>query len=126
MLEPGLEATVEETVTDGMTAEALGSGDVPVLGTPAVLALAEKAACAAIEGGLDDGWTSVGTWAELSHVAPTPVGEDVRATARLKEIDGRKLTFEFSVHDGSVEIAFGTHGRVLVDRDRFLRSVTGA
>jgi fluoroacetyl-CoA thioesterase len=126
MLEPGHTATIEETVTDAMTADALGSGDVPVLGTPAVLALAEKAACAAIARELDDGKTSVGTWAELSHVAPTPVGERIIAEARLTEVDGRKLTFEFSVHDASVEIAFGTHGRVVVDRERFLRSVSGS
>jgi len=120
MLEPGLEATIEETVTEQMTAEALGSGDVPVLGTPAVLALAERAACAAIEGELQDGQTSVGSWVELSHLAPTPVGERVTAHAELAEVDGRTLTFEFNVSDERQQIARGKHRRVIVDRSRFL------
>jgi len=124
MLEPGLEATVEETVTEGMTAEALGSGDVPVLGTPAVLALVEKAACAALTGEFEAGQTSVGSWVELSHLAPTPVGGRVRATARLLEVvAGRKLLFEFSVSDDRAEIANGTHRRVVIDRARFLGSL---
>ena len=122
MLEAGLEATIEETVTPEMTAEALGSGDVPVLGTPAVLALAEKAACAAIAGSLEDGQTSVGSWVELSHLAPTPVGGRVGATARLTEVDGRKLAFELTLRDEHREIANGTHRRVVVDRAKFLSS----
>ena len=104
-----------------MTAVALGSGDVPVLGTPAVLALVERASCSAIEGSLPEGQTSVGAWAELSHLAPTPQWSLVEATSRLAEVDGRKLTFEFSVTDPSGEVARGRHRRVLVDRDEFLR-----
>jgi fluoroacetyl-CoA thioesterase len=123
MLEPGLEATVEELVTEAMTAQALGSGDVPVLGTPAVLAVVEKAACAAIEGKLEEGQTSVGSTVELSHLAPTPVGSHVRATLRLVEVAGRKLLFEFSVSDDRAEVANGTHRRVVVDRARFLSSL---
>ena len=122
MLEPGLEATIEATVTDAMTAIALGSGDVEVLGTPAVLALAERAACAAIEGRLDEGQTSVGTRVELSHLAPTEVGSTVAANARLRTIDGRTLTFELDVSDEAGSIAHGTHRRVVVDRAAFLRS----
>jgi predicted thioesterase len=108
-----------------MTAVALGSGEVPVLGTPAVLALAERAACAAIEGRLGEGETSVGTWVELSHLAPTPVGASVTARARLVEVEGRKLAFEFSLTDGSGEVARGRHRRVVVQRDRFLESAKG-
>jgi predicted thioesterase len=122
MVEPGLEAIVQERVTDAMTAASLASGDVPVLGTPAVLALAERAACAAINGELGEGETSVGTWVELSHMAPTPVGGTVTATARLTHVDGRKLAFDLSVSDGSGEIARGTHRRVVVEKERFVRS----
>ena len=125
MLEAGLEATVEERVTDAMTAAALGSGDVPVLGTPAVLALAERAACAAIEGRLGEGETSVGSSVELAHVAPTPVGATVTVRARLTGTEGRKLAFSFSLSDGSAEVARGTHSRVIVKREDFLR-VAGA
>ena len=123
MLEAGLEATIEETVTEAMTAEALGSGDVPVLGTPTVLALAEKAACAAIAGELEEGHTSVGSWVELNHLAPTPVGARVTANTRLTGVEGRKLEFEFSVRDDRAEIARGTHRRVTVSRDDFLRGL---
>ena len=122
MLEPGLEATVEERVTEEMSAVALGSGDVAVLGTPAVLALAERTACAAIDGRLGEGETSVGTWVELSHLAPTPVGGTVTANARLAEVDGPSLTFEVSLSDGSGEVARGTHRRAVVERERFRRS----
>jgi fluoroacetyl-CoA thioesterase len=121
-MEPGLEASIEHEVSEAMTAVALGSGDVPVLGTPAVLALAERAACSAIEGHLGEGETSVGSHVDLSHLAPTPVGARVKATARLTDADGRKLTFEFSVRDGSGEVARGTHQRVVVDRGGFLES----
>jgi predicted thioesterase len=121
-LEAGLAATVEQTVTDAMTADALGSGDVPVLGTPAVLALAERAAVQAVAGRLEPGQTSVGSWVELSHLAPTSVGATVTATARLVRVSGRDLTFEVSVHDRAGEVARIRHRRVLVRRDQFTKS----
>jgi predicted thioesterase len=120
MIEPGLQATVEETVTEEMTAERLGSGDVPVLGTPAVLALVEAAAVAAVADHLEPGKTTVGASVELEHVAPTAVGVEVAATAALREVDGRRLRFGFEVTDLAGPIARGTHLRVVVDRRRFL------
>jgi fluoroacetyl-CoA thioesterase len=125
MLEPGRQATVEETVTESMTASSLGSGDVPVLGTPAVLALVEAAAVAAVADALDPGTTSVGASVELEHLAPTPVGGVVTATAALAEIDGRRLEFRFEVTDGAGPVARGTHLRVLVERERFLETAGG-
>jgi fluoroacetyl-CoA thioesterase len=121
-LETGLAATVEQTVTEAMTADALGSGDVPVLGTPAVLALAERAAVQAVAGRLEAGHTSVGSWVELSHLAPTPVGATVTATARLVKVSGRDLTFEVSVHDRAGEVARVRHRRALVRRDQFTKT----
>jgi len=123
MLEPGLEATIEETVTEAMTAEVLGSGDVPVLGTPAVLALIEKAAVAALADELEPDQTSVGSRVELNHLAPTRVGGHVAASARLVEVVARNLMFEFSVSDERTEVANGTHRRVIVDRAHFLGSL---
>ena len=76
-LQPGLSARVELTVTDADTAQALGSGDVPVLATPRVLALAEAATVAALAARLDTGQTTVGTRVELDHVAATAVGRHV-------------------------------------------------
>ena len=122
MLEPGLQATVEETVTEGMTATSLGSGDVPVLATPAVLALAEAASVAAVTDHLEEGTTTVGSSVDFQHVAPTPVGAIVIATSGLVEVDGRSLRFSFDVTDQAGPIARGTHTRVVVDRERFLDS----
>jgi predicted thioesterase len=125
VLEPGLEATVEERVTEAMTAERLGSGDVPVLGTPAILALVEAAAVAAVADTLEPGQTTVGASVELDHVAPTGVGAEVAATAGLVEVDGRRLRFSFEVTDPAGPIARGNHVRVIVDRDRFLSGARG-
>jgi fluoroacetyl-CoA thioesterase len=125
MLGPGHQATVEETVTEEMTADQLGSGDVPVLGTPAVLALVEAAAVAAVADGLEPGSTTVGASVSLDHLAPTPVGGTVTATAALAEVEGRRLTFRFEVTDAAGPVARGEHVRVIVDRERFLRSARG-
>jgi fluoroacetyl-CoA thioesterase len=122
MLEPGRQATVEETVTEGMTADRLGSGDVPVLGTPAVLALVEAAAVAAVGDELEPGTTTVGASVALDHLAPTPVGGTVTATAALAQVEERRLTFRFEVTDAAGPVARGEHVRVIVDRDRFLGS----
>jgi fluoroacetyl-CoA thioesterase len=122
MLKPGLEATVEETVTEAMTAERLGSGDLPVLGTPAVLALVEAAAAAAVDVALDVSTTTVGASVKLDHVAPTAVGRSVTATAALVEVDGRRLRFRFEVTDQAGPVAHGEHARVVVDRERFLQA----
>ncbi|KWV30593.1 thioesterase family protein [Micromonospora rifamycinica] len=117
---PGLTARVELTVTDADTARAVGSGDVPVLGTPRVLALAEAATVAATAAGMPAGRTTVGVRVELAHLAATPVGRTVVAHARLAEADGRRLLFEVTVTDGDVTVASGRIERALVDRQRFV------
>lgn len=124
-LRVGARAGVELTVGEADTAQDLGSGDVPVLGTPRVLALAEAATVAATAGMLEPGTTTVGTRAELEHLAATPVGRAVRAVATLLAVDGKRLTFEFTVHDGEVVAARGRVERVLVDRQRFIERATG-
>ena len=132
---PGLEASpswvgaltrVELTVTDADTAQTLGSGDVPVLGTPRLLALAEAATVAATASKLPPGTTTVGTRVELEHRAATPVGRTVIAEARLTKADGRRLIFEVAVRDGSETVADGRIERVLVDRQRFVEKAFGA
>jgi predicted thioesterase len=119
-LTPGLTARVELTVTDTDTAQAVGSGDVPVLGTPRVLALAEAATVAATAARMPSGSTTVGTRVELDHRAATPVGRTVVAQARLAAVEGRRLHFEVSVSDGDETVAEGRVERVLVDRQRFV------
>jgi fluoroacetyl-CoA thioesterase len=122
---PGLTARVELTVTDADTAQSLGSGDVPVLGTPRVLALAEAATVVATARQLPPGVTTVGTRAEVEHRAPTPIGRTVVATATLAKVDGRKLLFEVTVRDGGAEVAEVRVERVLLDRQRFLSRAFG-
>ncbi|BCJ61391.1 thioesterase [Micromonospora endophytica] len=119
-LTPGLTARLEMTVTDADTAQAVGSGDVPVLGTPRVLALAEAATVAATARQLPAGSTTVGTRVELRHLAPTPVGRTVTAQARLTSVDRRRLVFTVTVTEGDQEVAAGEVERVLVDRHRFV------
>ncbi|MEU1840136.1 thioesterase family protein [Micromonospora chersina] len=125
-LAPGLTARVELTVTDTDTAQAVGSGDVPVLGTPRVLALAEAATVAATGTRLPSGSTTVGTRVELEHRAATPVGRTVAARAELVKVDGRRLTFEVIVTDGNEVVATGRVERALVDRQRFVERAARA
>ncbi|PTA45927.1 thioesterase family protein [Micromonospora sp. RP3T] len=117
---PGLTAHVELTVTDADTAEAVGSGDVPVLGTPRVVALAEAATVAAVAARLPAGSTTVGVRVELEHRTATPVGRTVSARAELVKVDGRRLVFEVTVTDGPAVAAQGRVERALVDRRRFV------
>lgn len=121
----GQESGVELTVTDADTAQALGSGDVPVLATPRVVALAEAACVAVTVGRLSPGDTTVGTRVDVAHLAATPVGGRVWATARVVSVDGRRLVFSVRVSDGVAVVAEGTVERVVVDRERFLRGVAG-
>src|SRR3954451_3946185 len=117
---PGLSARVELTVTDADTAQSLGSGDVPVLGTPRVLALAEAATVAATARQMPGGVTTVGTRAEIEHRAATPVGRTVSATATLTKVDGRRLVFDVVVRDGENTVAEVRVERPLLDRQRFI------
>lgn len=121
-LRTGLTANADLVVTAQDTAVALGSGDVPVLGTPRVVALAEAATVAAVASVLPEGRTTVGTRVEVRHEAPTPLGRRVEAVAILVGVDGRRLTFDVTVRDGETVLATAVVERVVVDRDRFLEA----
>jgi predicted thioesterase len=111
--------TVETGPRD--TAAALGSGDVPVLATPRLLALAEAATVQALDGALMPGQTSVGTSVRLEHTAASPVGMRVTVTAQLTGVDGRRVTFAIEAVDaGGTVVGLGTVERVVVDRAKFL------
>ena len=121
----GLSATVTAEVSEGDTAMALGSGDLPVLGTPRLLALAEAACVAAVAPQLASGQTTVGSAVSLEHSRPSPVGTSVEVRAELTDVQDRKLFFMFVAYgpgsgDDAV-IGAGTVQRVLVDSERFLR-----
>jgi len=119
-LQTGLSAAVEIVVSDDDTAIAIGSGTVPVLATPRLVALCEQAAVAAVEGELEDGSTSVGMRVQVDHLMPTAVGAPVTAEATLEKISGRRLTFTVSASDHRGLIAAGRVTRVVVDYDRFM------
>jgi predicted thioesterase len=107
-------------VRDDDTAIALGSGSVPVLATPRLVAWLEAAAVAAVDGAIEDGWTTVGTLIDLQHLAPTAVGRHVEAHATVTSFDGRTIEFELSATDDRTTIATGRHTRVIVDVERFV------
>jgi predicted thioesterase len=126
MLTPGLRGTATVTVTPHNTAEALGSGDVPVFATPALVALMEQAAVAALAAAMPPGETTVGTRIEVAHLAATPVGDTVRADAELLAVEGRALRFAVAAFDGRQKVGEGRHERVVVTRDRFLARLAPA
>ena len=120
-ISPGLTGHVDAVVTEEMSAHHLGSGDVPVLATPAVVALIERAALRALDRRLPDGLTTVGASVTLDHLAPTAVGVPVNAEARLESVvEGRRLRFAVEVSDPAGVVARGTHVRVIVRRGGFL------
>ncbi len=116
---PGMTATISITVTESLTARAVGSGSEPVFATPMMIALMEQAACKAIEPGLGLGQTSVGTHIEASHLAPSPIGSEVSATATVTNISGKKVEFSVCAKDQSGEIGHGSHSRGIVDVEKF-------
>ncbi|MEW5762987.1 MAG: thioesterase family protein [Bacillota bacterium] len=116
----GLTGECQMAVRVKDTAQAQGSGEVPVLSTPRMVALMEAAAVACIRGRLQPGQTSVGVKLEVEHIAATPPGMEVRAVARLVAIEGRRLIFAVEARDEIEVIGRGTHVRVVVDETRFL------
>ncbi len=116
----GMEHTSVCTVTPGLTAEAMGSGDMPVLATPALVALMENAAMMAVQPALAQGETSVGGHIDIAHLRPSPVGAEVRAKAVLTAVDGRRLAFRVEARQEDTLVGEGTHIRFIVDRARFL------
>lgn len=117
---PGLVGVAKLEVTDDDTAIAMHSGEVAVLATPRVVALAEEAACAALVGHLAKGETSVGMRVQLDHLSPSAIGSHVRAEATLEQVEGRRLTFKVAIEDERGLVAAGKVTRVVVEVERFL------
>ena len=120
MIEIGLKHTSELTVTDAVTAITIGSGDMPVLATPMMIALMENAAMLAVKDKLPEGSTTVGGHIESSHLKPSKVGDKVSATAEVTKVDGKKIKFKVAAYSGDTLLGEGTHLRFIVDRERFL------
>ena len=120
MIEIGLKHTSEITVTDAVTAIKIGSGDMPVLATPAMMALMENAAMFAVASELPEGSTTVGGHIESSHLKPSKIGDKVSATAEVTKVDGKKIEFKISAYSGNTLLGEGTHRRFIVDKERFI------
>lgn len=120
MLEIGLKYTSTITVTDSVTAIAVGSGDMPVLATPMMMALMENAAMLAVKNELPDGSTTVGGHIESSHLKPSKVGDVVSATAEVTKVEGKKISFRIAAYSGETLLGEGTHLRFIVDKEKFM------
>lgn len=120
MIAIGQKHESELTVTDAVTAMTIGSGDLPVLATPMMLALMENAAMLAVRDELPEGCTTVGGHIESSHLKPSKIGDVVRAEAEVTNVDGKKIEFKVSAYSGDTLLGEGTHLRFIVDREKFL------
>lgn len=110
-------------VSAGNSARAMGSGDLEVLATPAMITLMENAAMLAVAPHLRSNETTVGGYMECSHLRPTGIGEEVRAYAVLRRIDGAALHFDIAAYCGEIKLGEGHHVRYVVDRERFMAKI---
>jgi fluoroacetyl-CoA thioesterase len=122
-IEPGLVGVVEVVVQPTDTADALGNKGVHVLATPRLVALLELAAIRAVEAHLPPGAGTVGTRIDVRHLAATPVGMRATIRATLREIEGRRLTFDIEGHDEAERIVEGSHERFQIDQAKFLARI---
>ena len=120
MLQEGLQHVSQMTVTEADTAIKMGSGDLPVLATPVMLALMENAAMLAVADHLPDGCTTVGGHIASSHIKPSTIGDTVTATATVTHVEGKKIEFKVEARCGDTLLGEGTHLRFIVDRDKFM------
>ena len=121
MLEAGIKNTKVLTVTEQLSAQAMGSGVLPVFATPAMAALMEATACESIASFLEEGSTSVGTKINISHIAADPIGAKVTCESTLTEVDGRRLVFKLTVRDDFGIAGEGTHERFIVKSESFMK-----
>jgi predicted thioesterase len=123
-LTPGMKGEATTTVVYENTAASVGAGGVAVFGTPMMIALMENAAWRAVAEALDEGHVTVGTLVNVQHLAATPLGQKVRATAELIKVDGRHLLFNVEAYDEKQKIGEGQHERFIVNLERFLSRIT--
>ncbi len=121
MLQTGIKGNTERIVTEELTAQVMGSGELPVFATPAVIALAEETAWRSVAPELEPGQGTVGTELHVEHIAATPVGMKIRCETELIGIDRRMLTFSVEVSDEAGVVARGTHCRFIVENEKFLK-----
>lgn len=120
MLEIGLKNSSSTVVTDSLTASYIGSGDMPVLATPALIALMENAAMVAVAPHLPEGSTTVGGFISSTHLKPSKIGETITAVAEVTKVEGKKIEFKVSAYSGETLLGEGTHTRFIVERQKFM------
>ena len=123
----GTKCQLEQTVTQELTAAAIGSGALPVFGTPFMAAMMENAAMTVLQTFLEEGQGSVGTHLDISHDAPTPVGMKVFAEAEITAVseNGRMVDFKVSAWDEKGPIGSGVHTRAIIQNEKFLTKCNG-
>ena len=120
MVETGLKYTNQMIVSKELTAQSMGSGDMAVLATPAMMALMENAAMLAVAPHLPEGCTTVGGHIAASHLRPSKIGDSVEATATVTKVDGKKIEFKVEARSNGTLLGEGTHLRFIVDRKKFM------
>ena len=123
-IQPGLNTELTHLVTEEDSAKTYGSGLVPVLSTPFLIALMENAAQSAVAPHLEAGMTTVGTAVDMQHLAATPIGMQVRVRAELIEADGQRLRFRVEAWDQVEKIGECEHERFIIDTARFMQRVS--
>jgi len=120
-LKLGMTGEATTLVAHENTAARVGAGGVEVFGTPMMIALMEQASWQSVANDLEPGYVTVGTLVNVRHLAATPLGQRVRATAELVEIEGRRLLFKVEAYDEKQKIGEGQHERFIVNLDRFMK-----
>ena len=118
-METGIKGYAETTVSETISAKAMGSGALDVLATPAMIALMEKAAWTSVQPYLEEGDGTVGILMNITHDAPTPLGMKVHCESELIAVDGRKLKFTVAAFDEKGCIGNGTHERFIIKSEKF-------
>lgn len=120
MLQPGIAQEITFSVTQPLSAQTVGSGTLPVLATPVMIARMEQAAWQAVAPHLSPEESTVGIHMDVEHLSPTPVGMDVTCRAELTQVDGRRLVFQVTAWDAKGPVGKGTHARAVIQSGRFL------
>ena len=119
-MDTGIKGAQSVVVDESNIASTVGSGDLPVFATPAMIALIEKTASQSVQPYLEMGTSTVGTHLDIAHISATPIGLTVVCETELVEIDRRRLVFKVRVYDSKGDVGTGTHERFMVDCEKFL------
>lgn len=119
-LKPGIIGSAQDMVTEERTAALMGSGGLRVYATPRMTAMMEYTAWSSVEPYMEDGMGTVGTKLDISHLAASPVGAEIRYESELTEVDRRRLVFSVKAFDDAGLIGEGTHERFIIDNAKFM------